>query len=77
MQEVISVREITMDDVALIVDYWKKSEASFLVSMGVDLLKIPSEGDLRAGIQDQLFRDYPSKKSYAVIWLIKIGRAHV
>lgn len=70
MSDTLSVREISFDDIDLIADYWTTSDAAFLVSMGVDLAKVPSRTDLVEMLQQQLAQPYEDKKSYAVIWLV-------
>jgi ribosomal-protein-alanine N-acetyltransferase len=70
MANQLSVREITRGDVEPLADYWTKSDPEFLVSMGVDLSKLPGRDDLVEMLSQQLGQDYAEKKSYAIIWLI-------
>lgn len=70
MKASLSVREITSGDIPLLADYWTKSDPDFMVSMGVDLSKIPPRDELIEMLSQQLSQDYRDKKSYAVIWLV-------
>ncbi|MFD2823875.1 GNAT family N-acetyltransferase [Lacinutrix iliipiscaria] len=60
----IQVREATLDDIPLIVDYWIKSSDQHLVNMGVDLKKMPNKDDLTEALTSAV----STKKSYALIW---------
>lgn len=66
----LSVREIEEGDIPSIVGYWLDSDQDFLVSIGVDLAKVPSRDDLTMMLQTQLGQDYPEKQSYCIIWEI-------
>lgn len=70
MSDTLSVREISFDDIDLVSDYWASSDPAFLMSMGVDLAKVPSRVDLVKMLQQQLSLSYKEKLSYAVIWLV-------
>ena len=70
MHDTLSVREISFDDIDLIADYWESSDPAFLVSMGVDLSKLPSRPGLKEMLHQQLSQSYNEKKSYAIIWLV-------
>jgi len=65
-----SVREITFEDFDLIADYWLKSDPDFLISMGVDLAKVPSREALINMLTEQLNLPLEQKQSYALIWEI-------
>jgi len=70
MSTQLDVREITIEDIQPLADYWTKSDPGFLVSMGVDLSKLPARSDLVEMLEQQVTQDYSEKKSYAVIWLV-------
>ncbi|MCX6276172.1 MAG: GNAT family protein, partial [Bacteroidetes bacterium] len=70
MSDSLSVREISLDDIDLIADYWASSDPAFLISMGVDLAKVPPRADLVEMLWQQLSQPYNEKKSYAIIWLV-------
>jgi RimJ/RimL family protein N-acetyltransferase len=58
------VRESTLNDVPLIVDYWLSSSDEHLEGMGVDLSKLPDKTTLEANLINAL----KTKKSYCLIW---------
>ena len=66
----LSVREITADDIPLLVSYWLDSDPDFMMGMGVDLAKLPERESLTKMLSAQLAQDYTEKQSYALIWLI-------
>ena len=37
----LSIRELQIDDISLIADYWLLSDPNYMKSMGVDLAKLP------------------------------------
>ncbi len=67
----IEVREITEEDIDLIADYWLKSDPDFLISMGVDLNKLPSREHLSEILATQIKLPDPKKASLALIAQIK------
>ena len=66
----INVREIQVKDIDLIADYWLTSDDDFLVSMGVDLSKLPTRAALTNMLTEQINTPLSQKKSYALIWEI-------
>ncbi len=68
MENNLTVRTIEERDIPLIVDYWLKSDPDFLVSMGVDLDKLPSGRELTEMLKSQIDSPLKEKKSYALIW---------
>lgn len=70
MTDEVSVREITKSDIELIADYWTMSDPSFMLSMGVDVAKIPPRPELVKMLEEQLSQRYDEKKSYAIVWLV-------
>lgn len=76
----LSVREIEMEDIPRICNYWLHSEDDFLVNLGVDLSKIPSREELTQMLQSQIETSYDQKQSYALIWCLDdepIGHCNV
>jgi len=65
---ILSVREMQLDDIRLIVDYWHQAEAGYLTGMGVDLNKIPSRQEMSEGLTAQFNLSIPEKRSYCMIW---------
>ena len=76
----IKVREIELEDVDLIADYWLKSKPDFLVKMGVDLNKLPTRKGLSHMLTKQINTPITDKKSFALIWELdgkQIGHSNV
>jgi len=46
----ISVRDLAESDVPFVLDYWFRSPAGFVEGMGVDLRKMPTEAEMKAGL---------------------------
>lgn len=65
--EKISVRELTEDDIGFIANYWLNSDQDFLIGMGVDLEKLPSEKDLREMLMTQIHLPDTKRSSLALI----------
>lgn len=63
----LSVREINLADISHIVDYWLGSPVEHLMGMGVDLTKLPGEGQWRDMLESQIDVDYMEKKSFCLI----------
>jgi len=66
---VLSVREMNHGDIPLIIDYWLNANPSFLVSLGVDLSKVPAKAEWEEMLTEQLESAPEKKKSYCLIWL--------
>ncbi len=64
----LSVREMVVEDVPLVADYWFGSTDEHLIGMGVDLSKMPSRTDMTAWLLEQLNRPIEVRDSYALIW---------
>lgn len=76
----LSVREITKEDIDLIIAYWLDSDREFMKGMGVDLSKMPGREQWREMLSEQLSQSYEEKKSYCIIWLvdeIPVGHSNV
>lgn len=66
-QDEVKVRDLTKGDIKFIVDYWLNSDKDFLISMGVDLNKIPTKDGLTKMLTDQINRPDSDKASMAMI----------
>lgn len=76
----LSVREIQVHDIDLLVKYWTESTDEHMLSMGVDLAKIPKPESLRERLTQQIKLPLVEKTSYAFIWLLNeapIGHCNV
>lgn len=67
--DLLSVREITQADIPLIVNYWLGSEKDYLLSLGVDLSKLPKAEDLTGMLSHQLELPLEQKRAFGLIWL--------
>lgn len=77
---ILKVREIKPADFDLIADYWLKSDSEFLISMGVDLSKLPTREGLKKMLGEQFNLPMEEKASYALIWELNgkpIGHSNV
>ncbi|MEO8398721.1 MAG: GNAT family protein, partial [Ignavibacteriaceae bacterium] len=76
----LSVREIKIEDIEPLTQYWLNSEPDFLINMGVDLDKVPSEEELTKMLKEQINSSIEKKLSYALIWLAEnkpVGHTNV
>jgi RimJ/RimL family protein N-acetyltransferase len=64
----LSVRELKEADIPLIIEYWLGSKNLFLISMGVDLNKLPTREGMMQMLMEQLGTPVQKKKSYCMIW---------
>jgi RimJ/RimL family protein N-acetyltransferase len=69
-QSISDVREITIPDIELIINYWTNASDEFLTAMGVDLLKMPGKEFWNQMLTEQLTLPYKEKKSYCIIWML-------
>ena len=61
-ETVISVREITKDDIEPLINYWTSADDIFLTGMGVDLNKMPGKDAWQQMLSEQLSQPYNQKK---------------
>jgi [ribosomal protein S5]-alanine N-acetyltransferase len=76
----LNVREITLNDIQLIADYWLLSPPEYLQGMGIDLTKMPDRNWFTSMLTEQINTPYKDKKALAVIWEIDgepIGHSNV
>ncbi len=79
-EPILSVREITEQDISPITGYWLNSDPVFMRSMGVDLDKIPTRDAWKEMLMEQLSQSYENKKSYCIIWQVDgkpIGHSNI
>lgn len=70
MNKSLSVREIQIEDIELIANYWLASEPDYLVGMGVDLKKLPTREEWSNMLRQRINLPVEEKMSYALIWLV-------
>ena len=66
----LHVRELTLDDIHYIADYWDNCSEEYLQGMGVELSKVPSRKDFVEMLDAETRKPYAEKKVYALIWEI-------
>lgn len=66
-QGTIEVRDLRIDDIPFIADYWLNSDDDFLISMGVDLDKLPTRAGLTNMLTEQINLPDSEKASMAMI----------
>lgn len=64
----ISVRELTHNDIEHIAKYWLEPDADHMKNMGVDLNKLPDRQQLVEGLQMQLNTPVEQRNAYCLIW---------
>lgn len=66
----LSVREISKEDIEHIATYWLLSSKEHMEGMGVDLAKLPAREDWEKMLLAQINAPVEEKQSYAIIWLV-------
>ena len=64
----LSVREIDIQDIDLICNYWLSADKDYLHSMGADINKVPPHDQMYSMLSQQLTQSNEEKQSYALIW---------
>ena len=70
MKQKLTVQDLQKTDIPFLVDYWTKSESTFLERMGVDLAKLPTGEQLSNMLLNQLEKPLQDRTSYCMIWLL-------
>lgn len=63
-----STRQLTLQDIPLICDYWLNSDPEYLVSLGVDLSRLPPREGWEAFLTEQVNLPDENKTSYCLLW---------
>ena len=80
MNSVLSTRELSENDIELLLQYWFASEHTFLHGMGVDIQKMPTKEIFKETLVEQLSTPLDKKKSYCIIWMVNgvaIGHSNI
>ena len=75
-----NVRELTKDDVDLIIDYFLNSTPEHLLRLGVDETKLPGKNEWRIIILNDLEQPLEKRKFYYVIWEVNdipVGHSNI
>ena len=59
----VSVRDLTVDDIQNIADYWHANDPVYLESMGVDLSKLGSREEFENGLKQKIEENQKLPKS--------------
>lgn len=76
----LSVREMTHNDLDLLLNYWYGASEAYLKSLGADIHKMPVRADFRQMVATQIDLPYKEKKSYPLLWEnegIPVGHSNV
>ena len=74
------VREIRLNEIGLIADYWGSATSEYLRSMGADSTKMPPRDHFMDMLSGQLLLPYDQKAALALIWLldeVPVGHCNV
>ena len=66
----LSIREQSLNDNQLIIDYFWNSDANFLIKMGVEKTKLYEKGDWIRLLHDNYYLEDTKKSLYYNIWLL-------
>lgn len=76
----MKVRELQVDDIERIVDYFLQSNTEFLKGMGADKSKLPNRKEWIDLLKVELEKPYSEKEFYYIIWLLDdqaIGHSNI
>ncbi|TVZ55573.1 RimJ/RimL family protein N-acetyltransferase [Lutibacter sp. Hel_I_33_5] len=76
----LTVREFTIDDVNFIVDYFYNATDEFLLGMGAIKEKLPKRTLFYDIIYSEVEKKYRNKNLYYIIWLLNnepVGHSHI
>ena len=76
----MKVRELQVDDIERIVDYFLQSNTEFLKGMGADKSKLPNKKEWIDLLKVELEKPYSEKEFYYIIWLLDdqaIGHSNI
>jgi RimJ/RimL family protein N-acetyltransferase len=70
MNENLSVREMQLQDIDPVADYFLNADNTFLTNMGVIREKIPPKEEWHKILSEQISKPYGEKQSYFIIWQV-------
>ena len=76
----LNVREIQVNDIEKIVDYFVYADAEFLEGMGADKSKLPKKEKWITKLESEFEKSYKNKDFYYIIWLLDnqaIGHSNI
>jgi [ribosomal protein S5]-alanine N-acetyltransferase len=66
----LTVREMQLNDINKIVDYFVFADTKFLLGMGADKSKLPNREDWINKLEIEYRKPYKAKEFYYIIWLL-------
>ena len=76
----LTVREMQVDELEKIVDYFLNADAEFLKGMGADKSKLPKRKEWIQKLETEFDKPYTEKDFYYIIWLLDnkaIGHSNI
>lgn len=76
----LTVREIQLNDIEKIVDYFILADEKFLHGMGADKSKLPDKREWIKTLESELKKSYTNKEFYYIIWLLdnqEVGHSNI
>lgn len=76
----LTVREMQLNDIENIVDYFSLADGEFLSGMGADKRKLPDRREWIKMLESEFQKPYATKTNYYIIWLLDnqaIGHSNV
>ena len=76
----LNIRELQVNDIEKIVDYFIDADAEFLKAMGADKSKLPKREKWIKKLESEFKKSYENKEFYYIIWLLDnqvVGHSNV
>ena len=76
----LTVREIQLNDIEKIVDYFVLADTEFLLGMGADKSKLPKREDWIKNLESEFQKPDTAKEFYYIIWLLddlEVGHSNI
>ena len=76
----LHVREMILEDVPHLTNYWTTASPTYLEGMGADASKMPTKLGWESFLTESVLDPYPQKKAYYTIWEIEgesVGHCNV
>ena len=77
---ILDVKELSVETIPPLVNYWMEASAEYLAGMGADINKVPSRSEMERMLNEQVGLAYKNKSSYALVWFadgMAIGHTNV
>ena len=70
MSEALDVRQMTLAETGLIIDYFHRAEPEYLDGLGVDPTRLPPRAVWQARYREEFDRPFEERSSFLVIWAL-------